>query len=222
MRKITQMEGVRIFPKGEVDPNDSEFVMRDLKGTIEGMVDAIFGQQLEKRWVDAYFPFTEPSLELEVLYNGEWLECLGSGMIHKQIMQNVGAGDQVCAILIDFLENFNDCHYSALKFEHFPQETTPLGWLGVRYWARAISHGAVRGPRHQALLVGRFAVPGPVPVWRHRQVSAVQQAPAMLQGRVDVGGQGRQPSQRARLSRERPQCSGARGGGRPGGGCEAD
>jgi len=29
------------------------------------------------RWVEAYFPFTDPSLELEILFNGKWLEVLG-------------------------------------------------------------------------------------------------------------------------------------------------
>lgn len=31
------------------------------------------------RWIDAYFPFTEPSYELEIFFNGEWLEVLGCG-----------------------------------------------------------------------------------------------------------------------------------------------
>ena len=38
------------------------------------------------RWVDAYFPFTEPSIELEIFYNHEWLEILGSGVIHDNVM----------------------------------------------------------------------------------------------------------------------------------------
>lgn len=40
------------------------------------------------RWVEAYFPFTEPSIELEIFYNNEWLEVLGSGVIHDRVMGN--------------------------------------------------------------------------------------------------------------------------------------
>ena len=42
------------------------------------MIDAVFGP-VEKKWVDAYFPFTEPSFELEIFYNDQWLavcECI--------------------------------------------------------------------------------------------------------------------------------------------------
>jgi phenylalanyl-tRNA synthetase alpha chain len=35
------------------------------------------------RWREDYFPFTEPSFELEILFNGKWLEVLGCGVIHK-------------------------------------------------------------------------------------------------------------------------------------------
>ena len=41
------------------------------KETLEGVVQC--------RWVDAYFPFTEPSFELEIFFNDKWLEVLGCG-----------------------------------------------------------------------------------------------------------------------------------------------
>lgn len=34
---------------------------------------------MQLRWVDAYFPFTDPSYELEIFFNNEWLEVLGCG-----------------------------------------------------------------------------------------------------------------------------------------------
>lgn len=82
-----QMEGVKIY---ENDPsNTSDFIINDMKKHIEGMVDSLFGK-VEKRWVEAYFPFTHPSLELEIFYNNEWLEVLGCGAIHPKILENTG------------------------------------------------------------------------------------------------------------------------------------
>ena len=39
------------------------------------------------RWNEDYFPFTEPSFELEIFYNNEWLEILGCGVVHDEVMQ---------------------------------------------------------------------------------------------------------------------------------------
>lgn len=38
--------------------------------------------------MDAYFPFTTPSFELEIFYEGDWMEVLGSGVIHPTLMAN--------------------------------------------------------------------------------------------------------------------------------------
>lgn len=40
------------------------------------------------RWVDAYFPFTHPSWELEVKLNNDWVELLGCGVIEQEILVN--------------------------------------------------------------------------------------------------------------------------------------
>ncbi|KAJ1619561.1 hypothetical protein T492DRAFT_603279 [Pavlovales sp. CCMP2436] len=57
----------------------------ELKTTLEGLVDSLFGP-VEKRWVEAYFPFTEPSIELEIFFQGDWLEVLGCGVIHSEVL----------------------------------------------------------------------------------------------------------------------------------------
>eukprot|EP00471_Norrisiella_sphaerica_P011025 CAMPEP_0184498704 /NCGR_PEP_ID=MMETSP0113_2-20130426/39617_1 /TAXON_ID=91329 /ORGANISM="Norrisiella sphaerica, Strain BC52" /LENGTH=367 /DNA_ID=CAMNT_0026886329 /DNA_START=1 /DNA_END=1104 /DNA_ORIENTATION=- len=80
-----QMEGVRIMGKDV----SSEEVMVDLKDTLQGLVAHLFGSA-ETRWVDAYFPFTEPSLELEVYFREDWLEVLGCGQIQSQILVEAG------------------------------------------------------------------------------------------------------------------------------------
>lgn len=94
-----QMEGVKMFSPDEL-PKDSSrqeqlrHVESDLKHGLEGMAKALFGNEAEMRWVDAYFPFTEPSFELEIFYQGEWLEVLGCGVIQQDIVRNSDRGDQ--------------------------------------------------------------------------------------------------------------------------------
>ena len=48
-------------------------VEEDMKRTLDGLARALFGA-VETRWSPDYFPFTEPSWELEILFQGEWLE----------------------------------------------------------------------------------------------------------------------------------------------------
>jgi phenylalanyl-tRNA synthetase alpha chain len=82
-----QMEGVRVYSAeewGEQDP--TEFCVAELKATLEGLARRLFGE-VECRWVDAYFPFTEPSLELEIFFNGKWLEVLGCGVMQQKILE---------------------------------------------------------------------------------------------------------------------------------------
>ncbi|KAJ1666168.1 phenylalanyl-tRNA synthetase alpha subunit, mitochondrial [Coemansia sp. RSA 1813] len=47
------------------------------------------------RWIDAYFPFTSPSWEMEVLYQGEWLEICGCGVMKQEILDNAGMSDRI-------------------------------------------------------------------------------------------------------------------------------
>ena len=42
------------------------------------------------RWLDEYFPFTHPSLELEIFYQGDWMEVLGCGAVHPNVIANAG------------------------------------------------------------------------------------------------------------------------------------
>ncbi|KAJ2662341.1 phenylalanyl-tRNA synthetase alpha subunit, mitochondrial [Coemansia sp. RSA 1200] len=47
------------------------------------------------RWIDAYFPFTSPSWEMEVLYQGEWLEICGCGVMKQEILDTAGMTDRI-------------------------------------------------------------------------------------------------------------------------------
>jgi len=85
-----QCEGVRLYDRTKMSPEE---VMEDLKKTLEGLAAHLFGLQPGEdtmRWLDEYFPFTDPSVELEIFYNGDWMEVLGCGVIHHDVLRNAG------------------------------------------------------------------------------------------------------------------------------------
>ncbi|KAF5831153.1 hypothetical protein DUNSADRAFT_13510 [Dunaliella salina] len=57
----------------------TEFAAKELKGALEGCAKYLFGD-VEVRWVDTYFPFTDPSYELEIFFNGAWAWAFGLGL----------------------------------------------------------------------------------------------------------------------------------------------
>jgi phenylalanyl-tRNA synthetase alpha chain len=67
----------------------SEHAAKELKATLEGLARHLFGD-VQCRWVDTYFPFTEPSFELEIFFNDDWLEVLGCGVTQQQILDENG------------------------------------------------------------------------------------------------------------------------------------
>ncbi|XP_033327111.2 phenylalanyl-tRNA synthetase, mitochondrial isoform X2 [Megalopta genalis] len=67
----------------------------NLKNTLTGLAQTLFGQNVQLKWVEQYFPFTHPSWELEVFYNDQWLELLGCGIMRQEILQNGGAGERI-------------------------------------------------------------------------------------------------------------------------------
>ena len=54
----------------------------------------LFGT-VECRWVETYFPFTHTSWELEIFFEGEWLEVLGCGVMEQEILENADADDKL-------------------------------------------------------------------------------------------------------------------------------
>ena len=84
-----QMEGVKLFEGADV--REIEF---DLRSTIDGILDVLF-PSASRRWVESTFPFTDPSWEVEVYFNGKWLEVLGCGIIHSGVIANANFGESV-------------------------------------------------------------------------------------------------------------------------------
>jgi len=67
----------------------------DLKGTLAEFVRAFFERDFEMRFRPSYFPFTEPSAEVDIRWDRDdgserWLEVLGCGMVHPNVLRNCG------------------------------------------------------------------------------------------------------------------------------------
>ncbi|KAL9612244.1 MAG: hypothetical protein Q9167_003157 [Letrouitia subvulpina] len=63
--------------------------------TVSGTADLDLENPFRMRWVEAFFPFTSPSWELEVFWQGDWLEILGCGIVKQDLPINAGVPDQV-------------------------------------------------------------------------------------------------------------------------------
>ena len=91
-----QVDGVRVFSgdalraaAGSDAASQRAYVVADLRFALTGLVRALFGPGAQSRWIeDATFPFTDPSAELEILFEGRWLEVLGCGRIRDEIVRN--------------------------------------------------------------------------------------------------------------------------------------
>lgn len=69
---------------------DEDVNMGHLKAIISFLLKEFFNQNdLKLRFRPAYFPFTEPSAEVDIWWNGRWLEVLGAGMVHPNVLQGV-------------------------------------------------------------------------------------------------------------------------------------
>ncbi|XP_004925324.2 probable phenylalanine--tRNA ligase, mitochondrial [Bombyx mori] len=66
-----------------------------LKNHLIGLCKALFGENIKHRWVEAYFPFTHPSWELEIYYENKWLEVLGCGIVRNEILANIGPNNSI-------------------------------------------------------------------------------------------------------------------------------
>lgn len=96
--QFTQVEGLAVGTK---------ITFADLKGTLTEFARRLFGANRQTRFRASYFPFTEPSAEMDVtcfLCNAEgcrvcqytgWLEILGSGMVHPAVLRNGGYDPEV-------------------------------------------------------------------------------------------------------------------------------
>jgi phenylalanyl-tRNA synthetase alpha chain len=77
-----QVEGIYI---------NKNVTFAELKDLIHKIIYSIFGENVQIRFRPSYFPFTEPSAEVDILSDdGKWLEILGCGIVNPKVLENCG------------------------------------------------------------------------------------------------------------------------------------
>lgn len=74
---------------------DTDITLAHLKGTFDRFFSEYFGRDVETRLRPSFFPFTEPSVEVDMWFQpegkeGRWLEVGGAGMVHPTVLKNAG------------------------------------------------------------------------------------------------------------------------------------
>jgi len=85
MNVFHQMGGWYLRPD-----SDGIFQIDDLKNVLAEIVKTVFGKDAVYRFNEDVFPYTDPSLEVELQSEGEWVELLGGGMPKKAVLANMG------------------------------------------------------------------------------------------------------------------------------------
>jgi phenylalanyl-tRNA synthetase alpha chain len=82
-----------VFHQVEVLAIDEGLDFSHLRGTVMAFLRAFFGE-LPVRFRASYFPFTEPSAEVDVQWRGRWLEVMGCGMVDPAVLEGLGLDPQ--------------------------------------------------------------------------------------------------------------------------------
>jgi phenylalanyl-tRNA synthetase alpha chain len=90
MNVFHQIDGWYLAPK-ELETITAE----TLKDVLIEIAQAIFGSGINYRFNKDTFPYTNPSLEMEIEVEGRWIEVLGSGIVHPKVLQNFGVDPDV-------------------------------------------------------------------------------------------------------------------------------
>jgi len=69
---------------------DQRTTFAELKGLLQDFLNQFFEREITMRFRPSYFQFTEPSAEVDIAWDGGWLEILGCGMVHPNVLKTAG------------------------------------------------------------------------------------------------------------------------------------
>ena len=107
-----QMEGLAV---------DTDITMADLKTVLKHFATAFLGDDVSVRFRPSFFPFTEPSVEVDVLWRDRWLELGGAGMVDPNVLRQVGYDpDEVTGFAFGLgIERFSMMRYQVTDIRRF-------------------------------------------------------------------------------------------------------
>jgi len=95
-RRDSDLTHIPMFHQVEGLVIDQGINFTHLKGILHEFINCFFEKELELRFRPSYFPFTEPSAEVDILSeDGKWLEILGCGMVHPKVLENLDLDSEI-------------------------------------------------------------------------------------------------------------------------------
>ncbi len=85
-----QIDGLYVCKKSK-----KVITLKDLEDVQIDLAKSIFGEDIHYQFLTDTFPFTDPSVEMDIQFNGTWLEVNGAGLVHPQVLKNFGLDPEV-------------------------------------------------------------------------------------------------------------------------------
>lgn len=72
-----------------------EITQKDLEDICSEVTNALLGNEMEKKFLVDHFPYTDPSVEMDIKWGDKWVEVNGAGLVHPQVIKNLGLDSDV-------------------------------------------------------------------------------------------------------------------------------
>lgn len=75
--------------------NIKDLKQSDLEDILWEVAHSLFGNDIKGRFNVEHYPYTDPSLEMEIAWDNKWVEILGAGLVHPQVLKNLGINPDI-------------------------------------------------------------------------------------------------------------------------------